>query len=121
VASSRLSSQKIGDSKKARLGHRQIFGMTAIPFGNRLYFACERLPFPGSHPSDLSKFTMNSLLHCDLLRSGAFQNNPAVRYAIAIGKSGALTLLKINTVNYFLGKIGPLRFSVNSLIDHHVE
>lgn len=51
---------------------------------------------------------MNSLLHYDLLRLEAFQNNQAVRNSIAIAQEGGLTLLKFKPVKYFnycLGKI----------------
>lgn len=51
---------------------------------------------------------MNSLLHYDLLRLEAFQNNQAVRNSIAISREGELTLLKFGPVKYFnycLGKI----------------
>lgn len=51
---------------------------------------------------------MNTLLHYDLLRLEAFQNNPLVRESISISHSQDLTLLKFLPVQYFnycLGKI----------------
>lgn len=51
---------------------------------------------------------MNTLLHYDLLRLEAFQNNQAVRNAIAISRKSELTLLKFKQVKYFnycLGRI----------------
>lgn len=44
---------------------------------------------------------MNTLLHYDLLRLEAFQNNPSVRETISISQSPELTLLKFPPVRYF--------------------
>jgi hypothetical protein len=54
---------------------------------------------------------MNTLLHYDLLRLEAFQNNVSVRNAIAINDTGELTLLKFKPINYFnycIGKVNSL-------------
>ena len=51
---------------------------------------------------------MNTLLHYDLLRLEAFQNNPRVRDSISISHTQDLTLLKFLPVHYFnycFGKI----------------
>lgn len=54
---------------------------------------------------------MNTLLHYDLLRLEAFQNNVSVRNSIAIDETGELTLLKFKTIHYFnycIGKVTSL-------------
>jgi hypothetical protein len=44
---------------------------------------------------------MNTLLHYDLIRLEAFQNNPSVRESIEISQSEDLTLLKFLPIQYF--------------------
>lgn len=54
---------------------------------------------------------MNTLLHYDLLRLEAFQNNIAVQNSIAISKTGELTLLKFKPIHYFnycIGKVNSV-------------
>jgi len=54
---------------------------------------------------------MNTLLHYDLLRLDAFQNNLSIRDHIAVEDFGELTLLKFTPINYFnycIGKVNSL-------------
>lgn len=51
---------------------------------------------------------MNTLLHYDLLRLEAFQQNPEIQNAIAINQCGELTLLKFKPINYFNYCIGKI-------------